>query len=157
MIARLLCFMLACAWAAWAVAAPGEAQIMTLEASGGFDVETKPESAPDDPVARLGLAKHYHGELDATGIGTMLAMGNPAGGNAGYVAMERVTGTLAGKSGSFALQHGGTMDGGKLALRIAIVPGSGTGDLAGIAGEMSITMADGKHGYVLRYTLTAAP
>lgn len=126
---------------------------MNLEASGSFDVEMKPESAPTDPVGRFSLNKQYHGDLEASSVGEMLGIRSDIEGSAGYVAMERVTGTLKGQSGSFALQHSGSMSASHLTLHIAVVPDSGTGALKGIAGEMSIEIAGGKHNYVFRYTL----
>jgi hypothetical protein len=83
----------------------------------------------------------------------MFSGGNPRSGTAGYVAMEVVTGTLVGKHGSFALQHMGTMDSGGQKMQVVVVPGSGTGDLTGISGTFTITIADGKHSYDMDYTL----
>ncbi len=125
---------------------------MTAQAKGSFDVQMKPESAPDDPVGRFSLTKQFHGDIDGTSVGEMLAVGNPSG-SAGYVAMERVTGTVRGKSGSFALQHTGTMDNGHPSLSIKTVPGSGTGDLTGIVGELTLEITGGKHNYVFSYSL----
>jgi hypothetical protein len=83
----------------------------------------------------------------------MMGAGNVAAGTAGYVAIEEVTGTLHGKSGSFALQHSSTMDGGKYEMNIRVVPGSGSGELEGIAGALTIIIAGGAHSYALEYTL----
>ena len=130
---------------------------MTLHSEGTFDVKTAPlpaDQAPaDSSIGRYSLDKQYHGALAGSAKGEMLGAGNPATGTAGYVAMEQVSGTLDGRKGSFALQHFGTMQSGKLELRVTIVPGSGTGELHGIAGSMIIAMADGKHSYTLDYTL----
>lgn len=129
-------------------------------AHGSFDVKTAPMS-PDEAttgtaIGRFALDKQYHGALNATGRGEMLASGNPATGTAGYVALEQVTGTLDGRKGGFALQHFGTMDAGSFELKVTIVPGSGTEELKGIAGTMTITIAaGGKHSYALDYTLPA--
>ena len=130
---------------------------MTGHAEGTFDVKTIPLS-PDDATAdtsisRFALDKQYHGDLEAASKGEMLGAGNPAAGTAGYVAIEQVTGTLAGKSGSFALQHYGNMSQGKFELNVKVVPGSSTGELTGIAGAMTIIVADGKHSYTLDYSL----
>jgi expansin (peptidoglycan-binding protein) len=130
---------------------------MTGHAEGTFDVKTVPLS-PDDATAgttigRFGLDKQYHGDLEAASKGEMLGAGNPAAGTAAYVAIEQVTGTLAGKSGSFALQHYGTMNQGKFELSVKVVPGSSTGELTGIAGSMTIIVADGKHSYTFDYSL----
>jgi hypothetical protein len=134
------------------VVVPVAGETMTAQAKGSFDVQMKPESAPDDPVGRFSIAKQFHGDIDGTSVGEMLAVGNPSG-SAGYVAMERVTGTVRGKGGSFALQHTGTMDNGHPSLSIKTVPGSGTGDLTGIVGELTLEITGGKHNYVFSYTL----
>ena len=107
----------------------------------------------------MSIDKQFHGELEATSKGEMLSLLDRASGSGGYVALERVTGTLQGKSGSFALQHNATMDHGKPSLNIIVVPGSGTGELAGISGTMNIRIeAGGKHFYDFDYALaTAAP
>ena len=104
-------------------------------------------------IGRYILNKQYHGDLEATAEGEMLGAGNPATGSAGYVAIEQVTGTLQGRKGGFALQHFGTMDAGKFELNVRVAPGSGTGELQGIAGSMTITNDAGKHSYALNYTL----
>jgi len=123
-------------------------------------VKTVPMAADDATagatIGRFSLDKQYHGDLEATAKGEMLASGNPASGAAGYVAMEHVTGTLQGRKGSFALQQSGTMNAGKVEMKVEIVPGSGAGELEGIAGTLTITIAAGKHSYALEYTLPAA-
>jgi Protein of unknown function (DUF3224) len=105
-------------------------------------------------LGRFSLAKQYHGELEATGEGEMLTGSTSVQGSAAYVAVERVTGMLSGCSGSFLLQHAGTMNRGTPSLAITVVPDSGTGDLAGLTGGMNIVIADGKHFYELEYSLT---
>ena len=133
----------------------------SLTARGEFDVKMTVESvdAPEDggSVSRLALDKKYHGNLDAVGKGVMLSAATVVKGSAGDTAMERVTGTLHGRRGSFVLQHTGTMMRGASQLSIAIVPDSGTGELAGISGTCGITITDGKHYYELHYTLTGEP
>ena len=133
---------------------------MTLHAEGTFDVKTAPlpaeEAMAGTTIGRYGLDKQFHGDLEAAGKGEMLGAGNPATGTAGYVAIEQVTGTLHGRSGSFALQHFGTMEDNKFDLEVKVVPGSGTGDLIGICGTMTIKIVSGKHSYLLDYTLPAA-
>jgi hypothetical protein len=130
---------------------------MTRRAEGTFDVKTIPlppdEAAGGAAIGRFAIDKQFHGDLDAASKGEMLGSGDPSKGSAGYVAIEHVTGTLNGHAGSFALQHIGVMDQGKFELSVAVVPGSGTGDLTGIAGTMTITNAAGKHSYVFEYTL----
>jgi hypothetical protein len=131
-----------------------------MHAEGTFDVKNSPLPADDaiagTAIGRFGLDKQFHGDLEASSKGEMLGAGNPAAGTAGYVAIEYVTGTLQGRKGSLALQHLGTMENGKFDLKVLIVPGSGTGDLAGIAGSMEIIIAAGKHSYKLHYTIQTA-
>ena len=127
-----------------------------MTASGNFEVKMKPETDEDvgDPtVGRMSIDKQFHGDLVATSKGQMLAVQGDVKGSAGYVAMERVIGTLAGHSGTFALQHTGTMARGAAELSVTVVPDSGTGELAGLAGKMTILVAGGKHSYELEYTL----
>jgi hypothetical protein len=127
---------------------------MTKRASGAFEVKLTPQPALENPtVGRLSIDKRFHGDLEATSKGEMLTAGTDVPGSAGYVAIERVTGTLHGRGGSFALQHSGTLTRGAPQLTIAVVPDSGTGELAGLAGKMAITITDGKHSYDLEYTL----
>jgi hypothetical protein len=123
------------------------------QAKGTFDVKMVPQADDTADVGRMTLDKTFHGDLEASSIGQMIAVRTPTEGSAGYVAMERVTGTLGGKKGSFALQHFGTMNRGKQHLRIEIVPDSGTDGLAGISGTLDIIIEKGAHSYVLDYTL----
>ena len=133
--------------------------VVTQHASGTFEVKVTPQAAEEnvgDPtVGRLSLDKQFHGDLEGTSKGQMLAVRSDVEGSAGYVAMERVTGTLQGKTGTFALQHSGIMDRGAPTLIISVVPDSGTGQLAGLAGTMTINVVDGKHLYEFEYTLAA--
>jgi hypothetical protein len=108
-------------------------------------------------VGRMLIDKQFHGELEATSEGQMLAFRTSVEGSAGYVAMERVTGTLHGRSGDFVLQHYGVMTRGTPQLTVTVVPDSGTGDLAGLAGRMSIVVAERKHSYSFEYTLADNP
>ena len=127
-----------------------------MTARGTFDVTltpVPPADSNDTVIGRMNLDKRFHGDLKATSRGLMLGAGAPAGGSAGYVAMEVVTGTLSGRAGSFVLQHIGSMHGGATELNVAVVPGSGTGELAGILGRMSIVIEGGTHSYELTYTL----
>jgi hypothetical protein len=132
-----------------------------MHAEGTFDVKNAPLPADGPitgtPLGRFGLDKQFHGDLDATSKGEMLSAGNPSSGAAGYVAIEYVTGTLRGRKGSFAMQQFGTMQDGKFDLKVIAVPGSGTGELAGISGTMEIIIAAGKHSYKFDYTLPATP
>ena len=131
---------------------------MTARASGTFEVKLSPQEdkGVDPTLGRMSLDKQFHGDLEATSKGQMLTAGTAVQGSAGYVAIERVSGTLKGRSGTFALQHSGTMTRGTPQLTITVVPDSGTGQLAGLAGRMTINIADGKHSYELEYTLAEA-
>jgi hypothetical protein len=104
----------------------------------------------------MSIDKQFHGDLEATSKGEMLAVTTDVKDSAGYVAMERVSGTLGGRSGTFALQHTGTMTRGAPALSVTVVPDSGTGELSGLAGTMTIDIVDGKHLYGFDYTIPAA-
>lgn len=126
-------------------------------ASGAFDVKLNPqapeEKVGDPTVGRLSIDKQFHGDLEATGKGQMLAAGTDMKGSAGYVAMERVIGSLHGRKGTFTLQHSGTMARGTPQLSVSVVPDSGTGELVGLAGKMAINIIDKKHFYEFEYTL----
>ena len=126
---------------------------MTRQVRGEFEVTMTPQSGPDAPVGRFALAKAFHGALKAASIGEMLALSGSVAGSAGYVAMERVTGSLEGREGSFALQHSGTMDRGAPTLLITVVPDSGTGALEGLAGRMAIDIIEGRHFYIFDFSL----
>ena len=127
-------------------------------AKGSFTVEMKAQQAEQGVVdgvslGRMSLDKRFDGDLAATGRGEMLTALTPVQGSASYVAIERVTGTLHGKSGSFVFQHTGTMTRGAQQLSITVVPDSGTGDLSAIAGSFRLQIVDGKHFYEFEYTL----
>ncbi|HLL14329.1 MAG TPA: DUF3224 domain-containing protein [Pyrinomonadaceae bacterium] len=130
---------------------------MTKNASGMFEVKVIPQTPEDnvgDPtVGRMSLDKQFQGDLEAVSRGEMLAVRTETEGSAGYVAMERVAGTLDGRSGTFALQHSGTMTRGVPQLLITVVPDSGTGQFTGLSGQMKINIVDGKHSYDFEYTL----
>jgi hypothetical protein len=130
--------------------------ITTMHAIGPFDVKVTPqEDGNGDPLLnRMMLDKQYHGDLEGTGKGQMLTAGTEVKGSGAYVAIEKVTGTLKGRSGSFVLQHTGTMTQNAPHLTIIVVPDSGTGELKGLTGTMMINIAaDGKHSYDLEYAL----
>ena len=132
--------------------------IMTHHAEGTFEVKMTPLPADDTglPISRFSGVKQFHGDMDGTSKVEMLSAGDPSKGNAGYVAIEYVTGSLHGRPGSFALQHTGTMEGGSYKLSVTVVPGTGTGELTGIAGTFNVIIASGKHSYTFDYTLPAA-
>jgi hypothetical protein len=136
---------------------------MSQHASGAFDVKVTPQK-PDTQIARaanlsrLTIDKRFHGDLEGVSKGEMLAVQAEVKGSAGYVAMERVTGKLKGRSGGFVLQHSATMTRGATATTITVVPDSGTGELKGITGRMSITVAaDGAHSYTFDFRFEPQP
>ncbi len=125
-----------------------------MHAKGNFDVKVQPLPESGGIPQRLSLGKQYHGDLEATAQGEMLAAGNQKAGSAGYVALETVTGTLDGRTGTFNLMQLGLMSTGKLEMRVEIVPGSGTAALSGIEGTMKVEFGPkGEHFYALDYTL----
>jgi len=132
---------------------------MPEHAAGPFDVKITPqppeENVGDASVGRMALDKQFHGDLEAASKGQMLSTMGDVKGSAGYVAMERVSGTLRGRKGTFALQHTGTMTRGTPSLTITVVPDSGNGELVGLAGTMEIHIVEGKHSYDFSYTLPA--
>ena len=132
---------------------------MTQHAKGPFDVKVVPQK-PDSEVAqaanfsRMTIDKVFHGDLDATSKGEMIATQGEATKSGGYVALERVTGTLNGRKGNFILQHSATMTRGVPNLSITVVPDSGTGELEGLTGKLNIIFGEGgKHFYDFEYTL----
>ncbi len=129
-------------------------------ASGAFEVKLEPQGSGDkaegSTLGRMSIDKQFHGDLEATSKGEMLSAMTDTKGSAGYVAIERVTGKLQGRSGSFVLQHTGTMTRGEPQLTITVVPDSGSGQLVGLTGKMTIKITDGKHFYDFEYTLPEA-
>ncbi len=131
---------------------------MTNHAQGTFEVRIVPQK-PDSneeqgaPVGRMSIDKQFHGDLEATSKGEMLSTVSNVKGSAGYVAMERVGGTLMGRSGSFVLQHSGTMNRGEPHLSVTVVPDSGTDQLTGLSGTMTIRIENGKHFYDLAFLI----
>ena len=129
-----------------------------MNATGPFDVKLNLLEAynrdAEAAVGRMSIDKQFHGDLEATSKGEMLTAMGTMKGSAGYVAIERVTGTLHGRRGSFALQHSSTMARGEPRQNISVVPDSGTGELAGLSGTMTIVIAaGGAHSYEFDYTL----
>ena len=126
-------------------------------AKGSFEVKVAPiaqtEHAGGTTLGRFSLAKTFHGDLEGTGAGEMLTAGTSVAGSAGYVAIERVEGTLGGRQGSFVLQHLGSMAHGGQNLTITVVPDSGTGELAGLAGKLQIDIEGKAHFYTFEYSL----
>ena len=130
---------------------------MPMHAAGTFDVKVAPQAPSDFETAaalsRLTIDKEIHGDLEGTSKGVMLATGTEAKGSGAYVALERVTGKLHGREGTFVLQHSGTMTSTSQQLLITVVPDSGTGQLTGLSGKFIIKIVDKKHFYEFEYTL----
>lgn len=139
-------------------AQPSSKDAMEMKhAAGTFEVKLVPQAPSADGgesvLGRMTIDKQFKGDLEATSKGEMLAIMTEVKESAGYVAMERVTGVLQGKKGSFALQHSGTMTRGVPLLSVTVVPDSGTGELVGINGRMTIEVAGGRHSYTFDYTI----
>jgi hypothetical protein len=130
---------------------------MPTRATGTFDVKLNPldtyDKADDSPMRRMSIDKQFRGDLEATSKGEMLSAGTAVKTSAGYVAIERVSGTLGGRNGTFVLQHNGTMNRGAPELTVTVVPDSGTGDLVGLSGKMAIIIEGGKHSYEFEYRI----
>jgi hypothetical protein len=123
------------------------------KATGSFDVKLTPAGSADAPISSMTFDKVFHGDLEATSAGRMLAVRNAANGSAAYVAMERVTGTLAGRQGAFAMQQNGSMTKDGQSLAVSVVPGSGVDGLTGLSGTMDIIVHGDRHDYIFHYTL----
>jgi hypothetical protein len=160
-----ICLSLGLSFSAYAqtqASAPNAAQkdaTMPTHATGTFEVKLNPQTPDgkfeDATLGRMTIDKQFHGDLEATSKGQMLTAATDVKGSAGYVAIERVTGTLRGRSGSFVLQHTGTLTRGVPTLSVTVVPDSGTGQLVGLTGKMNIIITAGKHSYDFEYTLPA--
>ena len=131
-----------------------------MHVSGQFDVKLTPQGPEDrangSTLGRLSIDKQFHGALEAASEGQMLSAVAEASGSAGYVAVERVTGTLGGHRGSFVLQHCGTMSKTGSQLSITVVPDTGSGGLVGLSGAMGIRIVEGQHFYDFDFTLPDA-
>ncbi len=142
------------ALAALLAVAPAEAAMR--HATGTFEVTMAPQTSDAEggvPLARMTVSKVFSGGLTGTGKGDMLTGGDPAKGSAAYVLIERVTGSVEGHAGSFALMHSATMDRGTPDQRIVVVPDSGTGALTGLKGALTMKIEGGKHFYDLAYEI----
>lgn len=129
-----------------------------MQAKGTFTVNLDPQESYNpgtagNRLARMTLDKEFEGDLNAVSQGEMLSAMTSVKGSAGYVALEQVTGELEGKSGSFVLQHFGTMQKGEDYLKLEVVPDSGTGELEGLSGSMNIEIEGGVHRYLFDYLL----
>jgi Protein of unknown function (DUF3224) len=128
---------------------------MTHQAAGKFEIKLAPAGAGIEPVLnRMSLDKLFHGDLEAFSKGEMLSAMSDVKGSGGYVALERVEGTLAGRTGTFILQHYGTMNRGVPHLLITVVPDSGTAALVGLTGKMEIAITHGDHFYDFQYSFS---
>ena len=134
--------------------------VTTMRATGQFDVKVSPVPAGDKSdgpaFGRFVFDKRFHGDVEAVSAGEMLAFGDGRSGAGAYVALERVTGTVRGRKGTFVLQHNGTMVGGTPHMIVTVVPESGTDELSGLAGTMTIHIVDGNHSFDFDYTLPDA-
>jgi len=130
---------------------------MTRRATGTFEVKLIPlpahDTSPGTTLARMSIDKTFSGDLEGTSVGEMLAAGTSVKNSAGYVAIERVTGTLHGRSGTFILQHSATMTRGEPSLMVTVVPDSGTDQLVGLTGKLNIIIEKGKHLYEFEYAI----
>jgi Protein of unknown function (DUF3224) len=124
-------------------------------ATGTFDVKLAPQAdaAVDASLGRMSIDKQFRGDLEGTSKGQMLTAGTAVKDSAGYVAIEKVTGTLSGRNGTFILQHSATMTRGTPHLTIIVVPDSGTDQLVGLTGTMTIIIEGAKHSYEFEYQL----
>ena len=133
---------------------------MTTRATGTFDVKLNPldtyDKTDDSPMRRMSIDKQFHGDLEATSKGEMLSAGTAVKTSAGYVAIERVSGTLNGRKGTFVLQHNGIMNRGTPQLTVTVVPDSATGELVGLSGTMTIIIEGRKHSYEFEYSMSEA-
>jgi hypothetical protein len=135
---------------------PAQETAVPQRATGTFDVTLAPQPVHPEVegvMMRMSLDKQFHGDLEGSSRGEMLATRDPELGSGGYVAIEKVTGTLGGRSGSFVLQHDATMTRGEGRMNIIVTPDSGTGELAGLTGSLQIIIEGGQHSYVFEYTL----
>jgi hypothetical protein len=133
---------------------------VTAHAKGTFEVKLTPQTddlTQDSTLGRMTIDKQLHGDLEAASKGQMLTASTDVKGSGVYVAVERVTGKLNGRAGSFSLHHTGIMERGTPHLEISVVSDSGTGELVGITGKFRVTISDGKHFYDFEYTLRPEP
>ncbi len=151
--------------AVWAEAQTGKKKltatqkekVMTTQAKGTFEVKLTPQEDKDAEAGRMLIDKQFRGDLEAVSKGQMLSTFSKETGSGGYVAIEKVTGTLHGRKGSFILQHSSTMTRNTPQQSVTVVPDSGTEELAGLTGKMTIIIADGKHSYEFEYSFNKTP
>ena len=127
---------------------------MTHHAIGTFEVKLAPLASETEPaIGRMSINKQFYGDLEGSSKGEMTSFMSSVKGSAGYVAMEKVTGTLKGKKGTFVLQHNATMTRGTPEMNITVVPDSGTDQLEGLTGKLKIIITEGKHSYEFDYAM----
>lgn len=131
--------------------APSKEQVL-IKATGTFEVKLTPQPIAEG-LGRMTIDKTFSGDLEGSSVGEMLSAMGGVKGSAGYVAIEKVTGKLGGKSGTFVLQHSGSMDRGAPSLAVTVVPDSGTGELTGLSGKLGIRIEGGQHFYDFEYSL----
>ena len=131
--------------------------MMSKHATGTFEVKLTPQDdkSEDKTLGRMTIEKQWHGNLEGTSKGQMLTAGSGVK-SGGYVAIEKFTGTLGGKRGTFVFQHSGTMTRGEPQLTITVVPDSGTDQLEGLTGRLTIKIENGKHSYDFEYMFAKA-
>jgi len=125
-------------------------------ARGTFKVKMNPQGSYEESIGRMTIDKQFHGDLEAMSKGEFLGAQGYVKGSGGYVAIERVSGELDGRNGTFLLQHNGTMTRGESRLTVTVVPDSGSEQLTGLQGAMTIKVEEGQHFYEFEYTLTIA-
>lgn len=160
-IKRILCIAAVSGTIMLGVAAQATEKGRHMQAKGTFEVKVTPaEVSPvgkDAGLSCYSLEKTFHGDMEGTAKGEMLASMTEGTGAMAYVALDHVTGTLDGHSGSFYLAHTATMKKGDAAsgvMKIVVVKDSGTGELAGLSGELTIIIdAKGGHSYLFDYEL----
>jgi hypothetical protein len=126
---------------------------MTKTATGTFEATFDQLDSDDGTLGRMRVSKVFAGDLTGQGRAEMLSVGTAVEGSAGYVALDRITGTLHGRTGTFVLQHNGLMARGEGTLSVVVVPDSGTDELTGLSGSFDIINDEGKHSYVFDYEL----
>lgn len=126
---------------------------MTHTAKGTFQIKMQPQDSTSPQVGRMSFTKTWEGDLSGTGTGELLSVGDPKSGTAAYTVLEVFGGELSGRRGSFAFHQYGTMQAGQTTLRYDIVPASGSGELAGISGQLQLDIVDKVHHYTLSYDL----
>jgi len=127
---------------------------MTKRANGTFEVKLTPQDdGPEAVVGRMTIDKQFQGDIEGTSKGLMLMASSGVAGSAGYVAIEKVTGTVGGRRGTFYLQHNGIMTRGEGQLAIIVIPDTGTDELVGLSGTMDIVITDRQHSYEFDYSL----